>query len=76
MYGFKELMRHFEAFKAHGAETGAIGKTELGADIPYVFCGTKGSATLVVVGATHAREHITAKLAGRALRLYRGTTPW
>lgn len=65
MFGLCELKRQFQLFKEANAEVGSIGKTELGEDIPYVFCGNKGGATLVVVGATHAREHITAKLTSK-----------
>lgn len=62
MYSYEQLVHDVEKLGAAGAETGKIGATRLGFDIPYVFLGKKDGVRLLVVGATHAREHITAKL--------------
>lgn len=44
-------------------EKGAIGKTESGRDIPYIFFGRKDVAPIIVQCAIHAREFITSRLA-------------
>ena len=73
MYRYRDLISDVKKLSRMGAETGSIGKSVLGQEIPYIFVGRKGGPTLVVVGATHAREHITAKLvAKQALRYAAG----
>lgn len=70
MYGYFDLMDDVEKLNSMGAQVGSIGKSQLGFDIPYVFVGSKTDVCLVVVAATHAREHITAKLAVRQAQHY------
>ena len=43
-------------------ETGNIGNSELGQQIPYIFVGKKNGNYMIVQGAIHAREHLTALL--------------
>ncbi len=49
-------------FKAIGVETGVVGESELGWEIPYVFVGEHTQNAMIVQGAIHAREHLTALL--------------
>lgn len=65
MYSYFHLLDDIEKLNKLGAEVGVIGKTQLGFEIPYVFVGSKTDCCVVVVGATHAREHITAKLVAK-----------
>lgn len=60
MYRYRDLISDIKKLSRMGAETGSIGKSVLRQEIPYIFVGRKGGPTLVAVGATHAREHITA----------------
>jgi len=70
MYRYVDLLGDIERFKKAGVETGVIGQTESGFDIPYVFLGKKSKHTLLVVGGTHAREHITCKLVSEQIYEY------
>lgn len=73
MYRYRDLLTDVKKLGRMGAETGSIGKSVLGQDIPYAFVGSKEGPAVVVVGATHAREHITARLvAKQALRYATG----
>lgn len=60
MFGYNDLLDEMQLFARHGVETGIVGDSELGQQIPYVFVGHKNGNNLVVVGAIHAREHLTA----------------
>jgi len=71
MYSFFHLMHDVQRFYDMGCETGRIGTTELGQNIPYVFVGNKKGARVLVVGATHAREHITSLLVARQIYHYK-----
>lgn len=51
-----------QLFCNHGVETGIVGESELGQQIPYVFVGQKNGNYMIVQGAIHAREHLTALL--------------
>lgn len=52
-----------QMFCRFGAETGIVGESELGQQIPYVFVGQKNGNCMIVQAAIHAREHLTALLA-------------
>lgn len=90
MFRYSDLLKEVELLKRHGIMTGSIGKTVLGADIPFIYlqgcrhCGSdniseqkEGTSleigkncqfcgaeikNIIVTGAIHAREHITALL--------------
>ena len=62
MFRYFDLLKETEEFARRGVETGVIGKSALGAEIPYIFIGDKSKDCIVVTGAIHAREHITALL--------------
>ena len=62
MYRYVDLLDDMEKLENLGAETGFVGETELGFPVPYAFAGKKDGCTVLVVGGTHAREHITCKL--------------
>lgn len=47
-------------FCRYGVETGIVGESELKQQIPYVFVGKKNGNYMIVQGAMHAREHLTA----------------
>ena len=62
MFRYEDLLEEVAEFSRRGVETGEIGKSVLGRSIPYVFIGDKTKPCLIVQGAIHAREHITALL--------------
>ncbi len=62
MFGYFDLLKETEEFARRGVETGIIGKSALGQEIPYVFIGDKQKDCIIVTGSIHAREHITALL--------------
>lgn len=70
MYTFFHLKQDISRFKKAGCEVGVVGKTFLGCSIPYVFLGDKNDTSVIVVGATHAREHITSLLVARQIYYY------
>ena len=69
-YFYGDLIAELKQLKEQGIEVGTIGKTQLGFEIPYVFLGKKTDTSLVVVGSTHAREHITTLLVMKQIRHY------
>lgn len=60
MFLYKDLLNEVQQFCNHGVETGIVGESELGQAIPYVFVGQKNGNYMIVQGAMHAREHLTA----------------
>lgn len=62
MYYYCDLLDDMQKFCQYGAETGIVGESELGQQIPYVFVGNKNGNYMIVQGAMHAREHLTALL--------------
>lgn len=60
MFLYKDLLDEIQLFCDHGVETGTVGESELGQRIPYVFVGQKNGNYMIVQGAMHAREHLTA----------------
>lgn len=60
MFLYKDLLNEMQLFCRHGFETGIVGESEMGQQIPYVFVGQKNGNYLIVQGAMHAREHLTA----------------
>lgn len=60
MFLYKNLLDEIQLFCNHGFETGIVGESELGQAIPYVFVGQKNGNYMIVQGAMHAREHLTA----------------
>ena len=70
MYTFFHLTKDVQRFKNAGCECGVVGKSHLGQDIPYLFLGQKTGTNVLVVGSTHAREHITSLLVARQVWFY------
>ena len=62
MFFYSDLLQEVEKFCQYGVETGVVGESELHQRIPYVFVGKKNGNYMIVQGAMHAREHITALL--------------
>lgn len=62
MFGYNDLLHETELFCRNGVETGVVGESELGQRIPYIFVGQKNGNYMIVQGAIHAREHLTALL--------------
>ena len=60
MFGYEDLLKEVDMFCRHGVETGVVGESELKQRIPYVFVGNKNGNYMIVQGAMHAREHLTA----------------
>jgi len=65
MYTYAKLIDDINHLKNSGLETGTIGKSELGLDIPYIHVGDYSKKQIIVTGAIHARENITALLVMR-----------
>ena len=62
MFKYSDLLQEIDKFNILGVETGTIGDSALGQRIPYIFVGKKNEYSMIVQGAIHAREHITALL--------------
>ena len=62
MFRYSDLLDEIEKFCRYGVETGVVGESELKQRIPYIFVGQKNGNYMIVQGAMHAREHITALL--------------
>lgn len=62
MFRYSDLLYEMQLFCRNGVETGNIGNSELGQQIPYIFVGKKNGNYMIVQGAIHAREHLTALL--------------
>ena len=62
MFGYLDLLHEVELFCKNGIETGIVGESELHQQIPYIFVGKKNGNRMIVQGAMHAREHLTALL--------------
>lgn len=63
MYTYDCLKKDIRQFEEEGLYIGSIGNTVLGVPIPFVFLGDfHARKTILVQGAIHAREHITAEL--------------
>ncbi len=60
MFSYNNLLDEVQRFCKRGVETGIVGESELGQQIPYVFVGKKNGNYMIVQGAIHAREHLTA----------------
>lgn len=72
MYGYDELIKDFDLARQYGAKVFSIGKSGGGRDILCAHIGTDKGPQLIITGAIHAREHITAKLVSwQALTLCR-----
>lgn len=62
MFRYDDLLNEMQLFNQYGVETGVVGDSELRQYIPYVFVGKKNGNYMIVQGAMHAREHLTALL--------------
>ncbi|MCL2556076.1 MAG: hypothetical protein FWE03_03530 [Firmicutes bacterium] len=62
MYTYAKLIDDINYLKKCGVEVSTIGKSELGQDIPYIHIGDYSKKQIIVIGAIHARENITALL--------------
>lgn len=62
MFRYADLLDEIQKFCSYGVETGIVGESELKQQIPYVFVGKKNGNYMIVQGAIHAREHLTALL--------------
>lgn len=66
MYSYFAFLQDIERFKLLGAEVGAVGYSESGLLIPFIRVG-EGEKKIIVTGAIHARESLTAKLIVRQI---------
>lgn len=62
MFSYNDLLMEVQSFCKHGVETGIVGESHLRQAIPYIFVGNKNGQYMIVQGAMHAREHLTALL--------------
>ena len=60
MFRYSDLLDEMQKFCHYGVETGIVGESEMKQQIPYVFVGKKNGNYMIVQGAMHAREHLTA----------------
>ena len=67
MFTYERLKELLTQCQRMGVETGWIGKTELGAPIPYVFVGNRSGKCVLTQSSIHAREHITSALAAEQI---------
>ncbi len=62
MFRYCDLQREIRLFSKNGVEVGTVGDSFLHQRIPYIFVGKKKGYQMIVQGAMHAREHLTALL--------------
>lgn len=62
MFGYGDLLHEVQLLCRNGVETGVVGESQKGRRIPYIFVGKKNGNRMIVQGAIHAREHLTALL--------------
>lgn len=62
MFTYQDLQKELELFAQFGCEVGSIGESALSQRIPYIYVGKDKKNCIIVQGAIHAREHITALL--------------
>jgi g-D-glutamyl-meso-diaminopimelate peptidase len=67
MYTYNDLLSDLACFRDLGAKIGYIGSTAAGRMIPYIHSGSHRGPQIIVQGAIHAREHITAALVSRQI---------
>ncbi|MDR1138637.1 MAG: hypothetical protein LBK70_02045 [Clostridiales bacterium] len=58
---YQQLMYNVGYCQAQGLQCGSIGRSVLGRDIPYIRIG-KGSKSILIQAAIHAREYSTATI--------------
>ncbi|MDR1905675.1 MAG: hypothetical protein LBQ27_02000 [Clostridiales bacterium] len=68
----KNTYKAMKKFRETGYETGYLGNTVLGSPIPYVKKGDDRFGSMLIFGAIHAREYITAPLVTRLAEEYDG----
>lgn len=62
VYTYFDLMNELPILGERGAEISIIGTSVLGRNIPCIHLGTYAGQQVLIQGAIHAREHITARL--------------
>ena len=62
MYTYDDLLSDVKRLKKLGADVCNIGKTVAGREIPSVHIGNYTGMQVLIQGAIHGREHITAQL--------------
>ena len=62
MYTYNDLLCDLPLLEKRGADISHIGASVLGRMIPMIHVGSCAGNQIIIQGAIHAREHITAKL--------------
>lgn len=62
MYTYIDLMNELPVLQARGAKISITGSSVLGRAIPCIHLGSQSGQQVLIQGAIHAREHITAQL--------------
>lgn len=62
MYTYNDLLNDVQILQRMGAETSYIGASASGRMIPLIHIGRDSGNQVLIQGAIHAREHITAQL--------------
>jgi len=65
MYTYENLLEDIAYLSYIGVDTGSIGKSALGLEIPYIHVGGYAGRQLIVTGGIHARENVTSLLVAR-----------
>jgi len=65
MISFSGIMHGVEFFAKCGVEVGALGASEDGRLIPYIFIGKKDAPAVFITAGIHAREHVSSYLVMR-----------
>jgi g-D-glutamyl-meso-diaminopimelate peptidase len=68
LYSYNDLLDDCADAERRGAAIGYIGSTPSGRMIPYIRVGAPPCRAVLVQGAIHAREHITAALVAGLMR--------
>lgn len=72
MYSFEDLTADLDELAAKGAKKFVVGRSVFGRELWGIFKGGTDGPQLLIQGAMHAREWVTAKLCVRLFDLYDG----
>ncbi len=67
MYTYYALLDDIAYLDHFGVDTGSIGETELGRNIPFVHVGGESGKQIIITGGIHAREHVSSLLVFRQI---------
>jgi len=65
MITYNKILHGVEFFSKLGVEVGAVGVSEDGRILPYIFIGNHNATSIFITGGIHAREHISSYMVMR-----------